>query len=514
MGHLLGIDAGTTALKVGVFDEAGGTLAVAGEEYSLRTPAPDRAELDAERYWDALVAAARRAIARAGIRGTDVTAIGVSSQGETVVPVDGTGAPIGPALVWLDNRATAEAAELDAAFDTAELYAATGVPAMNPTWTAAKLLWLRRHEAEVYRRAARFLLVEDLVIHRLTGRFVTEGSVQSTSLLFDIRRRGWWQPMLDQVELTPDRLPELVPPGGVAGTLRPQAAAALGLPPSVVVVAAGMDQAVGAVGVGNVAPGVMSESTGGALTLQASIDRPDGDPTRRTPVYVHSVPDRYLYCPVCPTGGMVLTWFRDRFGDAELAAAAATGRSAYDLLTELAAAVPAGADGLLMLPHLMGAFSPEYEPRAQGVWYGFTLAHGKGHFVRAILEAIAYMLRRNLELLAGAGATADEIRSHGGGARSDLWCQIKADVCGIPVGTLAGDDAAIRGDAMLAGVATGAFRDLEQAVGAMIATRSRFVPDPATKVVYEEGYRRYQDLFAALGPMFAQSGSGPAGRVP
>ncbi len=338
--------------------------------------------------------------------------------------------------------------------------------------------------------------------------------MQCTTLLFDIREHGWWQPMLDRLALTPDRLPELVAPGAAVGTLRPEAADALGLSPSVTVVAAGMDQAAGAVGVGNLAPGVISESTGGALTLQATIDRPDGDRTGRTPVYVHSVPGRYLYCPVCPTGGMVLTWFRDRFGQLEVARAATQGRSAYDLLTELAADVAPGADGLVMLPHLMGAFSPEYEPRARGVWSGFTLAHGKGHFVRAILEAVAYMLRRNLELLAEAGATADEIRSHGGGARSDLWCQIKADVCGIPVATLAGDDAAIRGDAMLAGVATGVFRDLDEARSAMVAARSRFTPDMTVQGVYEDGYRRYQELFAALGPVFAASDSSRPGDDP
>ena len=182
--------------------------------------------------------------------------------------------------------------------------------------------------------------------------------------------------------------------------------------------AGGMDQGAGAVGVGNIAGRSISESTGGALTLQATVDRHGGDPSGQTPVYVHSAPDRYLYCPVCPTGGMALTWFRDQFGAEEVARAAHEGRSAYDLLTELAAAVSPGADGLTMLPHLMGAFSPEYEPEARGVFYGFTLHHGKPHFVRAVLEAVAFMLRRNLELLASAGAPATEIRSHGGGARS------------------------------------------------------------------------------------------------
>jgi len=263
-----------------------------------------------------------------------------------------------------------------------------------------------------------------------------------------------------------------------------------------------MDQGAGAVGVGNVRAGMVSESTGGALTLQASVHRHGADASRRTPVYVHSAPRMYLYCPVCPTGGMALTWFRDQFGADEAARAGREGTSAYDLLTALAADIPAGSEGLLMLPHLMGAFSPEYEPEARGVFYGFTLRHGKGHFVRAILEAVAFMLRRNLELLAGAGATADEVRSHGGGARSALWNQVKADVCGRPVLTLEGDDAAIRGDAMLAGVAAGVFRDLDEAGRTMITTSRRYAPDPATRAAYDEAYGRYVELFETLRPLF------------
>jgi xylulokinase len=509
MALILGVDAGTTSLKVGVFRDDGTPLAVAGEEYRLQTPAAERAELDPETYWRALAASMARALRLAGATPSDVAAIAVSSQGETVIPVTADGSPIGPAVVWLDNRAQAEARELAEAFDAASVYAATGVPAINPTWTASKLLWWKRHDPALFAAAARFLLVEDFLLHRLTGRYVTEGGVQCTSLLYDIRADGWWTPMLDYLELSPGRLPELARPGSTVGTLRREAAAALGLAGNVAIVAGGMDQGAGAVGVGNFGPGIVSESTGGALTLQASVDRPDGDPSRQTPVYVHSAPGRYLYCPVCPTGGMALTWFRDRFGEPEVKRAAGEGRDAYDLLTELAATVPPGSEGLTMLPHLQGAFSPEYEPRARGVFSGFTLGHEKGHFVRAILESVAFMLRRNLELLAAAGAGAAEVHSHGGGARSALWCQIKADVTGLPVITLEGTEAAIRGDAMLAGVASGAFSDLDEAGRAMIVRRDEFLPDGATRLTYDVAYRRYLELFDALRPLFVAGAPSP-----
>lgn len=506
MSLLVGLDIGTTSVKAGIFDPSGRQLAAAATEYRIDHPAPDRAEIDPETYWDAAVVAVRRALLEAGANPARVVAVAVSSQGETVVPVDGNGRALGAAIVWLDNRALAEARELADRFGDAVVYDRTGIPSVTPTWTACKILWWRRHAPELFAAARRYLLVEDFVIHRLAGRFVSEGSVQSTSLLYDIRGDGWWDAMLEAVGVGPDRLPELVRPGTVVGTLSRAAAGALGLPASVRVVTGGMDQAAGAVGVGNIGGGVVSESTGGALTLQASVARHGGDPTRQTPVYVHAAPDRYLYCPVCPTGGMALTWFRDQFGDAEVARAAREDRDAYDLLTGLAAGVPPGADGLTMLPHLMGAFSPEYEPEARGVFYGFTLHHGKPHFVRAVLEAVAFMLRRNLELLAGAGATATEIRSHGGGSRSALWNQVKADVCGLPVVTLEGDSAAVRGDAMIAGVASGVFPDLAAACTAMVAVGNRYEPDLTTRPAYDDAYGRYIRLFDALRPLFATGG--------
>ena len=430
----------------------------------------------------------------------------VSSQGETVAAVDDDGRALGPALVWLDNRATAEARELGERFGNALVYDRTGVPDVNPTWTAAKLLWWRRHEPGLFGAASRFVLAEDFMLRRLTGRFVTEGGIQCTTMLFDIRDGGWWAPMLEAAGVGPERLPEISAPGAVVGTLTAAAAEAMGLSVGLPIVAGGMDQGAGAVGVGNTGGGVISESTGGALTVQAAVDHHGGDPTRQTPVYIHSAPGTYLYCPVCPTGGMALTWFRDQFGGPETERAAAGGRTGYDLLTDLAAAVPPGCDGLTMLPHLAGAFSPEYEPAARGVFAGFTLAHTRGHFVRAVLEAVAFMLRRNLELLERAGASATEIRSHGGGARSALWNQVKADACGLPVVTLEGEDAAVRGDAMLAGVAVGVYPDLAAADAALVVTKARFEPDPSTRRAYDDAYGRYVRLFDALRPEFERAG--------
>ncbi|MBI3744945.1 MAG: hypothetical protein HY264_00165 [Chloroflexi bacterium] len=506
MTLLLGLDIGTTSVKAGLYDAAGSRIAGAGREYRLVHPVPDRVEIDPETWWTAALSAVRELLSTAGVERAAIAAIGVSSQGETVAAVDGRGRALAPALVWLDNRAAAEARELAERFGTTDVYDRTGVPDVNPTWTAPKLLWWRRHEPDLFRSAHRFVLAEDFVLRRLTGRFVTDGSIQCTTMLLDIRSGDWWAPMLEAVGVGPERLPELAAPGTIVGTLQADAAEALGLRAGLPVVAGGMDQGAGAVGVGNIAGGMISESTGGALTIQAAVDHHGGDPTRRTPVYVHSAPGTYLYCPVCPTGGMALTWFRDQLGSGESHGPGGSG--SYEGLTAFAAAVPPGCEGLTMLPHLAGAFSPEYVPAARGVFAGFTLAHTRGHFALAILEAVAFMLRRNVELLAQAGATATEIRSNGGGARSRLWNQVKADVCGLPIVTLEGEDAAVRGDAMLAGVAVGAFRDLAEAEAALVSTRDRFEPGPANGPAYDDAYHRYVRLFEALRPEFERA-AGP-----
>ncbi len=512
MGLLLGIDAGTTSLKAGLFDDAGTELASAGREYRLRTPSPERVELDANLYWEATVDAVRRCLGEASSGPDAVRALALSSQGETLVPVSADGSPLGPAIVWLDNRATEEAELVRERFGEELVYRTTGVPALAPTWPACKLLWWRRREPELFHAAAHFLLVEEFLLQRLTGRLVAESGVQSSSLLLDITDGRWWEPMLSWLGLEPGLLGDLVRPGEVVGSLAPRAAEALGLSPGIPVVAGGMDQCAGAVGVGNVRPGMLSESTGGALTVQASVARPSADMQARTPVYLHSAPGLFLYCPVCPTGGMALTWFRDHFTAALGEPAPGGGGGApYELLTELAAAVAPGADGLTVLPQLAGALSPEEEPAARGVIFGLTLAHGRPQLVRAILEGVAFMLRDNLELLRRLGAGAPELRSHGGGARSPLWCQIKADVCSIPVLTLVGSEAAVRGDAMLAGVAAGSFADLTEAAAAAVRVASRYEPDAGLRAAYDEAHRRYRDLFQAVRPLFRPAAELPPG---
>jgi xylulokinase len=298
--------------------------------------------------------------------------------------------------------------------------------------------------------------------------------------------------MLDFLDLKPEHLPGLVKPGQVVGTLTAEAARETGLSTTTAAVAGAMDQIAGAIGAGNIAPGIVSETTGTALVLAATVGRPLYDPQKRLPCYYHALPGSYLLLPYCQTAGMVFRWFRDQFGEGQ----------SYEELTSIAAEVAPGSDGLIALPHLTGATSPRFNPRAKGVFYGITLQHTRPHFVRAILEAVALMLRENVELLQELGVSVRELISLGGGARSDLWLQIKADVTGIPLRTPDCEEATSLGVAVLAAVAVGLFPDVDTACQEMVRLGPQIEPSTDNSVAYEDAYNCYQALFDALQPVF------------
>lgn len=500
MELLLAIDAGTTSVKAGLFAPDGRCLGIGRQEYQLESPAADRMQLDPEVYWQACVKTVREAIRQSGVTHHQVKALAVSSQGETTITLDQKGKVIYPALVWLDNRASAQASFLAERFGR-EVYARTGIPEIVPTWSACKILWIRQNEPDVFSRADKFLLVQDYLIYRLTDRIVTDGSVSCTTLYYDLVQNTWWPDMLDAIGIRTKQLPEIVPPGTNVGTLSPAAAAQLGLTPETFVVTGGMDQAVGAIGAGNYKPGKVSESTGAALAIQATITDPMIDRSGVVPVYCHSVPGHYLLVPVCPTAGMAFKWFRDSFFRDEMERPDHEQSDAYDRLTRLAESIPAGSDGLIMLPHLMGAFSPEPNLLARGSFTGFTLHHTRGHFVRALLEGVAFLLMRNLDYIERTGMAIPEILSTGGGARSRLWNQIKANVCNRPIVTLANEETALLGDAILAGVAGRVFQSIEEGCNSMVAVKESIRPNGEARA-YIEPYRLYCDLDQRLSDYF------------
>ncbi len=496
---ILSFDLGTTAIRTALFNEQGTLVAKSTQEYDLITPTPLAVEQDVDVYWNAIKKGVAAVLQGSRADARDIACIGISAQGETLVLVDELGNALRPAIVWMDNRAQDEAAELAQLFSRQELCERTGQVEMVPTWPAAKLLWLRRHEPEIFAKTAKFLLIEDWLLHRLTGQFVSEGSLLCSTCYWDIRSKTWWTPMLDHLGITEGQLPRIAEPGTLIGSILPSTASELGLSPETLVATGGLDQACGAIGVGNIASGIVTENIGAALAMCAIVDKPFVDPAYAIPCFYYALPDVYM-AHSFTTGGMVLRWFRDKFCQEELSVAARSDVDAYELLTAEAATVPAGADGLLLLPHLQGAGAPESNGRARGVLYGFTLHHTKAHVIRSIMEALGLAIRQLVTALEALEIPVTEIRSLGGGAKSMLWSQIKADIVGRPfVAATNPEDSACLGAAILAGVAVGIWQDVEEAVERSVVLEDKStVPRQEYRRVYDRQYAAYKELYASL----------------
>jgi len=502
LSYLLGIDVGTTSLKCVLFDQKGKALASYGSEYEVSMPQPEFMEVDVEDYWKAFKKSLKAVLNESKVNPNEISGVGVSSQGETFVVLDKNGKPLRRAIVWLDNRSKEEAHLIKDEFGVNKVYEVTGQNDVVPTWPATKILWLKRNEPEVFKRAHKYLLLEDYIIYRLTGEYVTDYSVVSSSLLFDISRRKWWSEILNFIGLSEDQLPELKPSGVQVGNVALEVAEETGLSKNTIVSTGAYDHAAEAVGVGNIESGIVTETTGGALAIVATVDRIILDPLYRFPCHHHAVEGKYFLQPWCPTAGVILKWYRDNFGLLEIEAANKIGIDPYELLTLEASKSPPGSEELILLPFFAGAASPEPNPNAKGVLFGLTLHHRKSHFIRAIMESIAYLLRSNIEVLEERGIKVREVRSIGGGARSRLWNQIKADVLQRPILTVHTEENAALGVAILAGLATGVFNSLEYAVKSMVSIKEKFIPLMVNKSLYERLYKTYVELYKRLKELF------------
>jgi sugar (pentulose or hexulose) kinase len=483
----LAFDVGTTSVKVVLFDGAGRLVRKSIVNYSLETPGVNRYEADPELYWNAVAEGTREVMRRSGVAPAEVQTVSGCSQGETVVLLGKDDRPVRRAIVWLDQRARDEVAELSRLVPNDELYRVTGLTDMDPTWTGPKLLWVCRNEPGVFRSVHRVLWVEDWITFRLTGRACSTANLLSSSLFVDVHAKRYWPKTVNAVGMD-GRLPEIIEPGAPVGTILPRVAAELGLSPKTL-------------GAGNIEPGIVTETTGSVMAIGVTSRTVDMSAAVRLPYQPHVVPG-YLYLPYVQTAGSAYKWWRDGFSPAEIAEAGGDLEDAYGFMNRLAAVVPAGSEGLVFLPFLAGAGTPENDPDARGVFHGLTLKHGRGHCARAIQESIAFLLKKILEDFALSGSTFSEVRSMGGGARSDLWLQIKADVTGLPIVRMEEEETSTLGAAILAAVRCGDFRDAAAAAKAMVRFGRRFEPDPSTAAVYARGYALSNDLYAALAPIF------------
>ncbi len=482
----LTFDIGTTALKTALVGGDGRMRAAHTVEYTFSSPQPGWAEMDPEVYWQAAVEGARAALAEAAEAASDLAAVGFSSQGESFIPVNADGEPLHDAIAWVDKRSQAVADQWEAEWLSREEYRRIcGYPWIPAELTAFKIGWLAQHEPEAH-RAAKFLWLPDYLIYRLTGEVATDYNIAQMGGLYDIRTRAWSEPVLEAAGITPEQLPAVYPPGTPVGEVQAQAAQELGIAAGTPVCVGANDQLAGAIGAGNVRPGLVTETTGTALAVVATTDSLLDD--ERMFVGIHAAPDLYYAMPYGNTSAIVLKWFRDL----------ADPGAEYDGFLAHVQDIPPGCEGLTVLPHFAGTGCPTFNPDARGAIIGLTLGHTREHIARAIMEACACMLQELLEPILAHDIGVTSIRSLGGAARSDLWLQMKADLLGVPVERPACTDAASLGAAMLAATGVGQFASVAEAADAWYRADRVVEPNPDRLEAYREVYLRYLDLYERL----------------
>jgi xylulokinase len=477
---LLGLDIGTSGARALAIDADDGSVrSEATAEYGIQTPRPGWTEQDPGDWWDA----ARAVLAE--VASDEVAGLGLTGQMHGSVFLDAGDAVIRPALLWNDQRTAAQCEAITRAVGEKELLAIAGNPALTG-FQAPKILWLRDEEPDAYARVRHVLLPKDYVRLRLTGERATDASDASGTLLLDVRAREWSGTILEALEIPREWLPAVMEGTERAGVLREDVASELGLPAGLPVAAGGGDNAAAAIGIGVTGHGGVACSIGTSGVVFAPTGGFVEDPSGRVHAFCHALPGAYHLMAVTLSAGGSLRWWRDAVAPGE----------GYDVLQAEAGEVAPGAEGLVFAPYLSGERTPHLDPDARGGFLGLELRHGRAHMTRAILEGVAFSLRDGLEIMRGLGVADEDVRAVGGGARSAVWRQIVADVLGRPIRRTVADEGPAYGAALLAGVASGVYRDAEEATERVRLRDEVTEPSADAAARYDALHPLYASLYA------------------
>jgi xylulokinase len=518
METLLGIDLGTTGVKVALFDAANGQVtASAFASYPLVHPQVGWAEQDPADWWSSSVQAIKDCLAAAegnGIRPTSLRGIGLSGQMHGVVLVDAERQVLRPCIIWADQRSEPECRWITERVGAARLIDLVSNPAL-PGFSLPKLIWVRDHEPEVFARARTMFLPKDYLRYRLTGESGMEISDAAGTCLLDVRTGTWSTELLGVLGLDLALLPPVIPADTVAGRITDEVAALTGLPAGTPVAGGGADNACGAVGNGVVRPGLALVSIGTSGVVLAHAESPQVDrsgPVPRVHTFNHAVPHAWYLMGVTQSAGLSLRWVRDYIGLPEMAIERWSGVDAYDTLAAEALLAPAGSDGLIFLPYLQGERTPHLDSYARGGWIGLSASHTRRHLVRSVLEGVAFSLKDCLSIIEQQGLPIEQIRATGGGAKSPIWRQVIADVLGVELVTTSNTEGPAFGAALLAGVAGGVYASVEEACAATVRIAEQTSPQAETAAVYADAYGVFQALYPALKPIVSRPALVPPAR--
>lgn len=495
---LIGLDVGTNGCKAGLFGEDGRLLGYQYREYPLRMPRPGWVELDSELVLDSAFDCLKR-LEAARVSDRPV-GIAISSQGEAVTPVGSRGEILSKAIVSYDIRTTAEVAHIERELGRSRVIEITGQPA-HTMFSATNLMWVKKNQPELFQGAVKWLTFEDLLGTRLGAEPALDYTMAARTLAFDIRRKEWSEEMMEVAGLEPSAFSKPVPSATPLGTVSGEAARALNLPAGIEIVAGGHDQPCSALGAGVIEPGCAADGMGTVECVTAVVDRPL--PVRvveesNTPCYNHVVPEKYVVLAYVMTGGSVLRWFRDTIGPGVLGLDLESEDDFYERALEAVLERSEGPSGLLFLPHMAGSGTPWSDPESKGAIVGLSLSSCAADIYRAILEGTAFEIRENMSCLDRAGVLIEGIFATGGGSRSGLLLQLKADVTGKPIKACRVAEASSLGAAIIAGVGCGVFESFEAGVASAVGYREMLEPDPDLASAYDGAYEKYKRLYPAV----------------
>lgn len=501
--YLLGIDIGTSACKIALFRKDGTVMFDTSEKYEVYYPHPGWAEQNPDEWWDAVRRAVRKLLHQYPVDPKEIKGIGIDGQSWSAVAIDREGKVLTNTPIWMDARAQAICDRLNDQIGQERIFALCKNP-LQPSYTTAKILWYQENLPDVYRRIWKILQSNSFVVYRLTG-VISQDLSQAYGLhFFNMETGRWNEKMCEEMGISMDFMPELVPCHKVVGTVTKEAAACTGLAAGTPVVAGGLDAACGALGAGVAQPGETQEQGGQAGGMSICLDICAADP--RLILGRHVVPDKWLLQGGTTGGGGVMRWMDREFGDFERAMGKKREKSSLMQFNDLAEAVEPGSEGLIFLPYMAGERSPIWNPNAKGVFFGLDFSKTKGHMIRAAMEGVAFSLKHNLDIAEQTGAKVQELRAMGGSANSLLWTQMKADITGKPIAVPASDTATTLGAALLAGVGVGMYDSFEDAVMQTVKVSRHHQPNPENHKKYMENYETYLALYENLKELMNKTG--------
>ena len=495
--YVIGADVGSQGMKTILLDALGSVVASAYAGYDPHYPAPNWAEENPLDWEQALVATVQQVMRQANVHPSSVVALALGSQVDGLVCVGKQGDVLRPAIIWLDRRATDQCTTLAQSIDASALFHLTGAN-LDSSHVAPKILWVRDNEPSIFEQSRYLLLPGSYMAYRLTGEAVVDYSNASSTLLFDVKQKAWSPSLLQTLHLDEQRLGSVHGATSIIGPLTTEAAERLGLTTKTLVAVGCGDEHAACVGAGVTNSSVVCDINGTAEPVCAVASAPIFDEGGLLETHAHAEPAAWLIENPGFVSGGSYRWFLDTFAAHERVIAAQRGISPYDLLNAEAEQTPAAADGLIFLPCMSGAMTPTWNADARGVFFGLSLAHERGHMIRALLEGTAYGLKDNVDRMAEIGLQPREIRAVSGGAKGRVWLQIKADVTGLPVSVPHELETTALGAALIAGVSCGLFSDIPEAAQACVGVATYVEPNGAHRQRYDDAYALYREVYAVL----------------